>query len=152
MVLINRDKLLTDIREYINEYSQTDENGNHSLKWCAMHEALDCIMSQPEVKPKKTTDKYPKETYDEILGYLNKACRTKFKPCDTYKKHINARLDDGYTIDDFKTVIDKKSDEWIDTEMEKYLRPQTLFNTKFESYLNQRTSKKKNAYDDWSKA
>jgi len=27
--------------------------------------------------------------------------------------------------------------EWLDTEMEKYLCPDTLFGTKFEKYLNQ---------------
>ena len=42
-----------------------------------------------------------------------------------------------FTVEDFKTVIDKKSLEWMGTEREKYLRPQTLFGTKFESYLNQ---------------
>jgi hypothetical protein len=40
-------------------------------------------------------------------------------------------------FDDFKSVIDKKSKEWLGTNMERYLRPDTLFGTKFESYLNQ---------------
>ena len=52
-------------------------------------------------------------------------------------------------IDDFKTVIDKKADDWIGTDMEKYLRPETLFGTKFESYLNQPEKKKqKSQLDD----
>ena len=33
-------------------------------------------------------------------------------------------------------MIDKKCSEWLGTDMEQYLRPQTLFGTKFESYLN----------------
>ena len=49
------------------------------------------------------------------------------------------------TVDDFKTVIDKKCDEWIGTEWEKYLRPETLFGTKFEGYLNAKTTKKNHA-------
>ena len=53
---------------------------------------------------------------------------------------IKARLAENkeYTVDDFKAVIDKKIKEWKGTEMEKYLRPETLFGTKFESYLNQK--------------
>lgn len=39
-------------------------------------------------------------------------------------------------MEDFKRVIDWKSSEWAGTEMEKYLRPETLFGTKFEGYLN----------------
>ena len=46
-------------------------------------------------------------------------------------------MNEKFTVDDFKTVIDKKSREWLGTDMEKYLRPETLFGTKFESYLNQ---------------
>ena len=45
-------------------------------------------------------------------------------------------------IEDFKTVIDKKSREWIGTEFEKFLRPETLFGTKFEGYLNSRINPK----------
>ena len=51
---------------------------------------------------------------------------------------INARIKEGFTVDDFKAVVDKKVIEWgKDERMKQYLRPQTLFGTKFESYLNQ---------------
>lgn len=54
-----------------------------------------------------------------------------------YGTLINARLKErDYTFDDFKLVIDSKTKEWFGTEMEKYLRPSTLFNGNFESYLN----------------
>ena len=46
-------------------------------------------------------------------------------------------------------MIDKKSAEWLGTEFEKYLRPDTLFTPKhFEAYLNQNSSseKKKKSY------
>ena len=52
---------------------------------------------------------------------------------------IHARFNEGYTLDDFKVVIDKKFNEWYGTDMAKYLRPETLFGTKFEGYLNQPT-------------
>ena len=48
------------------------------------------------------------------------------------------------TLEDFKTVIDKKYDEWYGTNMQQYLRPETLFGTKFESYLNSTIIKKQN--------
>lgn len=78
----------------------------------------------------------------EIIDYLNQKLGTKYKP-NTPKTItcIKARLKEKYTIDDFKKVIDKKIKEWKDTEMEKYLRPETLFGTKFESYLNQKEYK-----------
>lgn len=77
-------------------------------------------------------------TIVEIVDYLNSVCGTKYNPkTKNTVKHINARLNEGYTVDDFKTVIDKKAAEWKRTSMEQYLRPDTLFGTKFESYLNQ---------------
>lgn len=79
----------------------------------------------------------------EIVQYLNDRCGTNYRyQTNETKKYINARLKEGYTVDDFKAVIDKKADEWIGTEQEKYLRPQTLFTGKFESYLNQKDTKK----------
>lgn len=81
----------------------------------------------------------------EIVSYLNEKTGSKYRPnTDATKKHINARLDEGFTVDDFKTVIDIKTDEWLgDKDMQKFLRPQTLFGTKFESYLNQLSPSKK---------
>ena len=58
------------------------------------------------------------------------------------KAKIDARLNEGYTLDDFIVVIEKKVFEWKNTDMEKYLRPETLFGSKFESYLNQPVKKK----------
>ena len=79
------------------------------------------------------------ENIKEIIDYLNTKANTKYKySTDKTKKHIHARLEEGFTVEDFKTVIDKKCAEWIGTDWEKYLRPETLFGTKFENYLNQK--------------
>lgn len=52
-------------------------------------------------------------------------------------KHINARLKEGHTVEEMKTVIDRKVAEWKGGPMDEYLRPSTLFNSeKFEGYLN----------------
>lgn len=73
-----------------------------------------------------------------IVEYLNQTCGTKYRYSTVNtQKHIRARLNDKYAFEDFKTVIDKKAKEWKGTSMEKFLRPDTLFGTKFESYLNQ---------------
>ena len=78
-----------------------------------------------------------KDIYSEVLGYLNEKAKTNYRiSSKEAQKHINARLSEGFTVEDFKTVIDKKCAEWIGTDYEQYLRPQTLFGTKFESYLN----------------
>ena len=91
----------------------------------------------------------------DIINYLNTKCNTRYKyTTEDSKKHIMARLREGYTKDDFYTVIDKKAAEWIGTEQEKYLRPATLFGTKFESYLNQKVTakKEKTVFDEWRDA
>ena len=89
---------------------------------------------------------------DEIIQYLNMRTGAKYKSSTSKTKQlINARVNEGFTLDDFKTVIDKKCVEWSGTEFEKFLRPNTLFGTKFESYLNQNVvkpkTKKSNAID-----
>lgn len=86
----------------------------------------------------------------DIVEYLNEKAGTKhhYKTKDT-QKHINARLSEGFTLDDFKKVIDIKCDEWLGTDMEKFVRPMTLFGTKFESYLNQKPHKSIEDVPDW---
>ena len=75
----------------------------------------------------------------EIVLYLNEKSGKNFRYSSRKTKDlIQARLNEGFSIDDFKTVIDKKCAEWKgDSKMDQYLRPETLFGTKFESYLNQ---------------
>ncbi len=75
----------------------------------------------------------------EVIEYLNSVLGTHYKDStDKNKSLIRARLREGFTVDDFKVVIDKKSSAWLtDPQMQKYLRPETLFGTKFESYLNE---------------
>jgi uncharacterized phage protein (TIGR02220 family) len=84
----------------------------------------------------------------EIVGYLNEKAGTAYKHSSRKTRDlIQARFNDGFTLDDFKTVIDKKCVEWVGTEREKFLRPETLFSNKFEGYLNQKTGKSKS--EDW---
>jgi uncharacterized phage protein (TIGR02220 family) len=86
-----------------------------------------------------------KETMSSILDYLNEKTGRNYKATSkATQKHINARFAEGYTEDDFKKVIDNKVDEWLhDPKMQTYLRPDTLFGTKFDSYLNQQVVERK---------
>lgn len=80
----------------------------------------------------------------EIVDYLNNKTEKSFKyNSKETKKLINARFNDGFTIDNFKKVIDNKTNDWLNTEMDKFLRPSTLFGNKFENYLNQKVIKRK---------
>ncbi|GDZ83152.1 hypothetical protein LCIT_03940 [Leuconostoc citreum] len=79
--------------------------------------------------------------YKEIVDYLNEKTGSKYRSSGSKTKSlIKARTNEGFNLDDFKTVIEKKAKEWSGTNMEKYLRPETLFGTKFEGYLNEKQS------------
>ena len=80
--------------------------------------------------------------YSSIINYLNKKANTRYRVNNKKTKTlIKARLNEGFTEDDFYKVIDNKVNEWANTDMNKYLRPETLFSQKFEGYLNQKEVK-----------
>lgn len=75
---------------------------------------------------------------EDIVTFLNSMVGSNYKSTTgKTRKLIASRLAEGFTIDDFKAVITKKAKEWQGTDMAQYLRPETLFGTKFEGYLNQ---------------
>lgn len=99
------------------------------------------ISSTKELNNKKLNNK---EIYIVVLDYLNSKTGLKYRASSKEtQKHINARVSEGYTVEDFKTVIDKQYDKWHGTEYEQYLRPSTLFGSKFEGYLNAPAFKQK---------
>lgn len=128
-----RTKELKKEKEYIVEQSPTV-----AVRVPAVGEevkrSLTVDVPVPAVKDGEKAE-YP---YKAIVDYLNEKAETKFrdKSRDT-RRHIHARMQEGYTLDDFKRVIDTKVVEWKGTQWGCYLRPSTLFGTKFESYLNQ---------------
>lgn len=73
-----------------------------------------------------------------VIAVLNKKAGTAFKAnTKATQRLINARIKEGYTGKDFKAVITHKVKQWADDPaMSQYIRPSTLFGTKFESYLN----------------
>lgn len=98
-----------------------------------------------EEKPLLVTDEAGSlvEITKKVIEHLNTTTDAKFRSSSKATQFkIKARLNEGYTLNDFIVVIDKKYNEWKNTEFEKYLCPETLFGTKFEKYLNQREIKK----------
>ena len=96
-----------------------------------------------DIEEDKEKDK-DKELYSSIIAYLNEKAGTNYRASSkSTQTCIHARLAEGFTKEDFMTVIDKKCAEWIGGELEQYLRPSTLFGTKFESYLNAKVTKQK---------
>lgn len=93
------------------------------------------LLTRPVKNPSLGTAEMCQLCADRLNGLLG----TKFKPnAQSMKTHVSARLKEGYTQEDFLLVIDKKVSEWAsDDRMRQYLRPETLFGTKFEGYLNQ---------------
>lgn len=76
--------------------------------------------------------------YSDIIKYLNEATSKSFKITQKWKDLIKARWNEGQRLDDFKKVIDVKTNQWLNNqEMNKYLRPATLFGNKFDDYLNE---------------
>ena len=84
------------------------------------------------------------ENIRAVINYLNNALTMCFgrkigykASTKTYQRHIRARFEEGFTLDDFKDVIEDRVADWgRKPSMQQYLRPQTLFCTKFEAYLN----------------
>ena len=78
------------------------------------------------------------DTIDTIIMLLNEMTGKKFSlKTKRTRDLIRARINDGHDYNAFHTVIAKKSGEWLtEPKWNQYLRPETLFGTKFESYLN----------------
>jgi uncharacterized phage protein (TIGR02220 family) len=82
--------------------------------------------------------------YIYIVGYLNDKAGTAYQSTSkATQKLIKARLSEGFTVDDFIKVIDNQCAKWLGNEWEQYLRPSTLFGSKFENYLNAKPSGRK---------
>ena len=114
----------------------------------------DVAVSDIDKEEDKETDNNIYVPYKEIITYLNEKTGKKLRwDVKSNQKEIKARFNEGYTLDDFKTVIDKKYHEWGRkptkeelqrgvNDMRIYLRPKTLFGSNFDVYLNQEQTEK----------
>ena len=120
----------TDIEEDIEEDKELDKD----------KELEENIISSSD-----ESDKPAPIHYQEILNYLNEKAKKNFNhKAESHRKLIRARWNEGYTVENFKTVIDNKASQWLgkfDREgnpLDQYLRPSTLFAQKhFDNYLNE---------------
>lgn len=132
-----QEQALLDSAENSTEIPRNDDGNSTDSSY--IYNSLDFSSSSKDLKDNKDSSSNTNSIYKDIIDYLNTTIGTNYsRTSKSTIKHINARLSEGFTIEDFKTVIDKKSKEWMGTDFEKFLRPDTLFSTKFESYLNQK--------------
>lgn len=132
-----------DLVDRLKKYCEREGRSQTWVAHKAFSDYLDKTDGIVSVSPKKpavskNVSVVLNDTADKVIDYLNLQAGTRYKHTDNNRKLINARLKE-YTKCDVFDVIAKKCLEWKGSEMEKYLRPSTLFNSsKFEEYLNQK--------------
>ncbi|HEM5309944.1 TPA: phage replisome organizer N-terminal domain-containing protein [Streptococcus suis] len=124
-----------DIKLNINKdiYSELNNSSEQSSEY-----TFPSWLNQSSIEELRKTNPKNYPIYVPIQ-YLNQETGHTYKFIATHTKFIQARYKDGYTLEDFKKVIDTKVAQWKNnTEMAKYLRPKTLFSpSNFDSYLNE---------------
>ena len=122
-----------------NDYDPINQNTKEELSTTSNNNTRDIYT---------TSSNSTRTPYKEIIDYLNEKTGRKYKhKAKVNQRVIKARMNEGYTLEDFKTVIDKKYDGWNnDKKMKEFLRPETLFSTKFDRYLNEETESNKNSW------
>ena len=105
-----------------------------------LHEGIEENFRKNNTSFNNTSNNTDEIPYVEIVTYLNDVTNASYKHSTKKTKDlIKARWKEGFRLEEFKAVIDIKSREWLnDSKMSKFLRPDTLFGTKFEGYLNQK--------------
>lgn len=138
-ILDNGIMYLTDIQSLIGHGSTEAERIADYRKRIERNKVTDMLPEcTPELKTDIDIDSNIDKDIDEklIIDYLNLKSNREFRYTKTNIKHITARLNEKFSVEDIKKVIDFKCDQWLnDVKMKEYLRPETLFGTKLESYL-----------------
>lgn len=116
----------TYTRDYTETTSDTNKNSDKSQ------------VTYQQSQSTKKEDKSEPIPYKEIIDYLNQKTGAHYKASSKANQRlIQARWHEGYTLQDFKTVINNKAFEWqASPKMWRYMRPATLFSSKFDDYLN----------------
>ena len=133
----NKKPLVTESKTTGYENSKHNENENENENE---------NVSENENNTEKENEKYIGEAvsspdpirYQYIIDNLNGKTGRNYRVTDKTRKLIKARINEGFTEEDFLKVIDNKARDWLnDQKMSQYLRPETLFGTKFEGYLQE---------------
>jgi uncharacterized phage protein (TIGR02220 family) len=140
-----------EIEEQVSQESSIGQDEMTSDSACHKEEVA-VTQAIPESTSESTTEIKNLIPFSEILSYLNDKTNSSYKPGTKKTKDlITARWNEGYQLEDFKRVIELKTNEWLDDPgWNKYLRPETLFGPKFESYLNQKATKKNYSEGDFN--
>ncbi len=138
----NRIQLLRNAR-----FMDTQPNTHYSIGTIINWETYQPVEMKEDRQEdrQRTTKGHKQELKEDILSrfatwYLNKKTGTGFShKTKATRRRIKARYREGHRAKHFKRVIDTKCSQWLnDSKMKKYLRPETLFGTKFEGYLNEK--------------
>ena len=140
-----------ETEEQVSQESPTGQDETTSDSACPIVETI-VTQAIPESTSEITTENKNNIPFSEIITYLNNKTNSSYKPGTKKTRDlITERWNEGFLFDDFKRVIDIKTQEWLyDPVWNKYLRPETLFGPKFESYLNQKSRKKTYREEDFN--
>ncbi|MBK2258418.1 conserved phage C-terminal domain-containing protein [Francisella philomiragia] len=139
LLFSNKNILVTKLDQYQNDTStsnkMTSSTSNKSI--------LKPSIYKPSYKPSIKNNKKDSDICKKVIDYLNQIAKTNYKSNSKQTRSlIQARIKEGFTLEDFIQVINNKTKQWISNpEMVAYLRPQTLFGTKMEAYLNEPKAK-----------
>jgi len=114
---------------YAGRYFQAKKNRDLEMR----------LWTEADDQREKEKKREKAEIFKRVIIYLNETSHKHFRTGspDAFH-HVSARIEEGATEKDFRHVIDVKCGQWIGTEMEKFIRPQTLFNSeKFWGYANE---------------
>lgn len=150
-VFLNKNYLLLDANAYNNVVLDDVIDDNNSVNVYNNSVNVD-RSTQSKVKESKVKESKVVNTLSgnptldakknlvaEVVEFLNQQTGAHYRAnTPKTRRLIETRIKEGFGLDDFKVVIAKKAKQWLhDPKMSKYLRPETLFGTKFEGYLNE---------------
>ena len=136
-------------KKYMKEYMRKYRKEQARLASGENHIEEDLEEEKPGPKTEGIAKaKIDKKIYKDVIDYLNEKADKNYRSTSKASQRlIDARLNEDFQLEDFKKVIDNKVASWkYDVNMNIYLRPNTLFGSKFESYLNENTCSNKNDY------
>lgn len=138
-MLVNRSGILIKVHNYAVFQDIKDADISTKVYHKVNDKIYNDVYNEVYTTEEEKEEKEVKNIINNIVSFLNDTAGTSFKSSSAKTRSlISARLNEGFSQEDFEKVIRTKTEEWKNTDMEKYLRPVTLFGTKFESYLNQK--------------
>jgi uncharacterized phage protein (TIGR02220 family) len=149
--VISADRMVEEINDVVANISRTLElDVGKSVALALLLEKW--VESQPKYTDEGSSDDGWQDICKEAIEYLNQKNGTKYRASSKKTQAcVRARVRDGFTLEDFKAVIDAKVSQWGDDEkMAEYPRPETLFGTKFEGYLQNATKTRGGVTETWN--